>query len=249
MKLFGTARLKNRKRCGGGMTINVYWQQVALRLVCALLAGVVVGINRDEKGRPAGIRTNVLVAIAACVAMIQANSLLGSRGKPQDSFVVLDLMRLPLGILSGMGFIGAGVILRKGDIVLGVTTAASLWMITVLGLCIDRGQIGLGLAGLGLAAGTLWGLKYLEKALPHDHRGMLSVSFDQTVMSEREIRTHVHRSICRIDSWGFSASRAGTTQQIESEVRWRTKRQDPFPPPIVEELACLPGVLTVDWKA
>ena len=61
-----------------------------------------------------------------------------------------DLMRLPLGILSGMGFIGAGAILRKGEMVLGVTTAATLWMVTMLGLCFGAGKILLGTAGLGL---------------------------------------------------------------------------------------------------
>ena len=61
-------------------------------------------------------------------------------GKPTDSFVTLDLMRLPLGILTGMGFIGAGAILKKGDIVLGVTTATTLWFVTVLGLCFGGGQ-------------------------------------------------------------------------------------------------------------
>jgi putative Mg2+ transporter-C (MgtC) family protein len=114
-------------------------------LLCTLLAGMVVGINRDEKGRAAGTRTNVLVCLAASLSMIQANLLMHSKGKAADSFVVLDLMRLPLGILSGMGFIGAGAILREGDMVLGVTTAATLWIVTVLGLCFGGDQILLGL--------------------------------------------------------------------------------------------------------
>ena len=93
-----------------------------------------VGADRDERGKAAGIRTNVLVCLAASLSMILANAMLGTAGKNASSFSVLDLMRLPLGILSGMGFIGAGVILRKGEMVIGVTTAATLWTVTMLGL-------------------------------------------------------------------------------------------------------------------
>ena len=73
--------------------------------------------------------------------MIQTNLLLATAGKSADSFVVLDLMRLPLGILTGMGFIGGGAILRRDGFVLGVTTAATLWFVTVIGLCFGAGRL------------------------------------------------------------------------------------------------------------
>lgn len=98
--------------------------------------------------------------------MIQANALLYTAGKSPTSFVVLDLMRLPLGILSGMGFIGAGAILRKGDRIAGITTAATLWFVTVMGLCFGGGQLGLGSAALGLAIFILWVLKWVEQRMP-----------------------------------------------------------------------------------
>ena len=126
------------------MPINLDWQHVLLRLLLTVTAGLVIGFNRGEHGRPAGMRTTLLVGLAASLSMIQANLLLNSVGKTQDSFVVLDLMRLPLGILSGMGFIGAGAILRKDNLVLGVTTAATLWFTTMMGLCFGGGQLGFG---------------------------------------------------------------------------------------------------------
>src|SRR5215470_7526905 len=93
---------------------------------------------------PPGLRTTLLVCLAASVAMIEANLLLPLTGKPSDSFVQLDVMRLPLGILSGMGFLRAGAIIRRPDLVMGVTTAATLWMVTVVGLCFGGGQFVLG---------------------------------------------------------------------------------------------------------
>ncbi len=78
------------------------WSDIAARILCTLLAGALIGLDRGEHGRPAGMRTVILVALAACISMIQANLLLPMTGKTQASFAVMDLMRLPLGILSGM---------------------------------------------------------------------------------------------------------------------------------------------------
>src|SRR5437016_13381340 len=97
---------------------------IALRLLMTMLAGAIIGFNRGARGHAAGFRTTILVCLAASVAMIQTNILLPLSGKTQGSFAVMDLMRLPLGILTGVGFIGGGAILKKGDMVAGVTTAA-----------------------------------------------------------------------------------------------------------------------------
>lgn len=114
------------------MPTVVTWQAIAIRLLLTILCAGAIGFNRDERGHSAGLRTNLLVALAACVAMIQTNLLINSAGKPSDSFVVMDIMRLPLGILSGIGFIGAGAIIKRGEMIVGVTTAATLWFVTVM---------------------------------------------------------------------------------------------------------------------
>ena len=129
------------------MPIPLTWPEIVLRLSCALATGAVIGLNRTGHDRPAGLRTSILVCLAACIAMLQVNLLLSLRGRTSDSFVMNDLMRLPLGILSGMGFIGAGAIVRRQKLVVGVTTAATMWFLTVLGLCFGGGQTILGIAG------------------------------------------------------------------------------------------------------
>ena len=101
------------------MPLILPWYDIAVRLSCAILAGLVLGLNRSEHGRAAGLRTSILVCLAACIAMLQVN-LLSLAGRPSDSFVMNDLMRLPLGILSGIGFIGAGAIVRRDNFVVGV---------------------------------------------------------------------------------------------------------------------------------
>ncbi len=121
------------------MLLTLTWQQIALRLALASAASFCIGLDRDRHGKTAGMRTTMLVCLAATLAMIEANLLLTTAGKTPSSFVQLDVMRLPLGILSGIGFIGAGAILRRGEVVRGLTTAATLWIVTVLGLLFGAG--------------------------------------------------------------------------------------------------------------
>jgi putative Mg2+ transporter-C (MgtC) family protein len=86
------------------------------------------------------------------------NLLLPTVGRASNSFVAMDPMRLPLGVLTGVGFIGGGAILRRGSLVVGVTTAATLWLVTIIGLCLGGGQIELGLATAAIGFFALWGL-------------------------------------------------------------------------------------------
>src|SRR5579872_4043630 len=147
------------------MPITLGWREIALRLALTVLAGALIGFNRGQHGRAAGLRTTMLVCLAASIAMIQTNLLLGTAGKAPNSFIVMDLMRLPLGILTGVGFIGAGAIVRKDDLVLGVTTAATLWFSTVVGLCLGGGQVILGCVATVIGYLTLTTLRWIERHL------------------------------------------------------------------------------------
>jgi putative Mg2+ transporter-C (MgtC) family protein len=147
--------------------------QVWLRLILTLIAGALLGLNRGAHGNAAGFRTTILVGLAAAVAMIQAELLLSVGGKTAESFGVMDVMRLPLGILTGVGFIGGGAILRRGNLVKGVTTAATLWVMTVIGLCFGGGQLRLGLDATVLSLATLFALKWLDARIPRQHHANL----------------------------------------------------------------------------
>jgi putative Mg2+ transporter-C (MgtC) family protein len=151
------------------MILTVTWPDVGLRIALTILAAAAIGFDRNIEGHSAGLRTSLLVALAACLAMLQANWLMNSLGKSPGSFVELDLMRLPLGILTGVGFIDGGAILKRGDNVQGLTTAAPLWFATVIGLCFGGGQIGLGVAGGLLALLLLRALKMVEVKLMREH--------------------------------------------------------------------------------
>jgi putative Mg2+ transporter-C (MgtC) family protein len=154
------------------MPLSPTWADIAIRLALTVLAAAIIGLNRGARGHAAGFRT-ILVCLAASVAMIQANILLPLSGKTSESFAVMDIMRLPLGILTGVGFIGGGAILRRGDLLTGVTTAATLWLVTVIGLCFGGGQLVLGIAATMLAVLILWALKWIDLVIPREHRARL----------------------------------------------------------------------------
>ncbi len=232
------------------MFLSLDWQEMALRLFFTVLAGALVGINRGEHGHPAGLRTTLLVCLAASLSMIETNLLLGSSGKTPNSFAVLDLMRLPLGILSGMGFIGAGAILRKGNRVQGVTTAATLWFVTMLGLCFGGGQIGLGCAGLALGLGTLTLLKKCEQHWNSDRKGVLTVAVEEKPFPEGEIAARLQAHGYRLISWKSVAfDTRDQARQASCLVHWQAPRMEAESmPPFCGEMAALPGVVKVEWR-
>jgi putative Mg2+ transporter-C (MgtC) family protein len=229
------------------MPFTLTWSDIALRLACTLVAGVLVGIDRDERGKAAGIRTNVLVCLAASLSMILANGLLGTSGKNSSSFVQLDMMRLPLGILSGMGFIGAGAILRKGEMVIGLTTAATLWTVTMLGMCFGGGKILLGAAGLLLTLFTLWGFKVVERHMPQEHRGSLFVVTAGEALS-RELRSLVKQGGMRVHEWSVDVLREKARVVIQCELRWHAQPRDDQEPPLIDQLRHRPDVERVRWR-
>ena len=229
------------------MPFTLTWGDIAVRLLCTFIAGLLVGLDRDERGKAAGIRTNVLVCLAASLSMILANGMLGTSGKNGSSFSVLDLMRLPLGILSGMGFIGAGAILRKGDMVIGVTTAATLWMVTMLGLCFGAGKILLGTAGLALTLFTLWGLKAVERHLSEEHRGSLCVVTGSEALSQ-QMRELVKQSGMQIRGWTVDLSREKERIVVQCELRWRAKKHEYDTPALIDNLRQRPDVERVRWQ-
>jgi putative Mg2+ transporter-C (MgtC) family protein len=230
------------------MSVDLTWHEIAVRLALTFVAGALVGINRGEHARPAGLRTTVLLCLAASVAMIQTNLLLHTVGKTADSFVVMDLMRLPLGILTGVGFIGAGAIWRRNDLVVGVTTAATLWFVTVMGLCFGGGQMGLGLAAFAICMLVLSGLKLLEEHCRQERKGTLIMSVEMGGPDRDKLSRLLGQSGCKIVSWSLTFSKGASEREYACAVRWHAFPSESGPPPFVDSLIRLPGVNKFTWK-
>lgn len=218
---------------------------VALRLLCAFVAGAIIGYNRGEHGKAAGLRTTLLVCLAAAVAMLQMNYLLTMAGKTSDSFISNDLMRLPLGILTGVGFIGGGAILRRRDLVVGVTTAATLWYVTVIGLCFGGDQILLGWLATGVGCVVLWAVEPIENFMTTMHHTRLVLTTDAAGPAEQEICVWLRDRVADVTLVNLVV--ANSSREYTFRVR-ELGAATHSAPPAVEELANRPGISAVHWS-
>ena len=228
------------------MTPGLAWEDAALRLSLTVLAAALIGLNRDAHGRPAGLRTTMLVGLAAALAMLLAHALQASAGRTADSFVSMDVLRLPLGILTGMGFLGAGAIIRRPDVVRGLTTAATLWVVTVIGLCFGAGQIALGVAGAALVLLVLRVLKRAEVLIRRDRRATLVLVAEGTA-PVAALDAALAAGGYRVAGLALRLGRGGRLCRRRYDLRWTSPSDAVHPPDFLHVLAREAGVTMVQW--
>jgi putative Mg2+ transporter-C (MgtC) family protein len=230
----------------GVMPLTLDWRDMLIRIGLAIIAGLLIGFNRGESGKIAGLRTTLLVCLAACLAMLQVNALLSQAGKDPSSFVTLDLMRLPLGILSGVGFIGAGAILRKDGLVKGVTTAATMWFVTVIGLCFGGGQLVLGAIGTVLGIVVLWFLKAVEDHIPRETQAELTVVYDRGLFSREALIQSLAKVGCQVSAVECTSQTVSRRIEERFDVRWHGRPDLQQMPPL-QESAAAAGAQEIRW--
>ncbi|HEX8699021.1 MAG TPA: MgtC/SapB family protein, partial [Myxococcaceae bacterium] len=136
---------------------------VALRLGLAFLLGSVLGLERQLRGQNAGLRTHLLVSLGSCLFTLASvyAALPLNGGIPQGAEA--DITRIASQVVVGIGFLGAGVILRHGGQVKGLTTAANLWLTASIGMAAGLGFFSGAAITAGLALLVLVGLKPVER--------------------------------------------------------------------------------------
>jgi len=138
--------------------------EIIIRLCCAALCGAIIGIERERKEWAAGMRTHMMVAVGAALYMIV--SAYGFEDILKHESVSLDPSRVAAQVVSGIGFLGAGMIifLRHG-VIRGLTTASGLWTVAAIGLAVGSGMFLAGLVTTGIAITILWLLQPVETLL------------------------------------------------------------------------------------
>lgn len=135
--------------------------EILSRLLMAALLGSVVGFERERLNWAAGLRTHMLVSVGACLMMLV--SAFGFADVLGDKNVVLDPSRVAAQVVSGIGFLGAGSILLRGEVVRGLTTAASLWSVAGVGLAVGGGMYTAAIGATVIILTILAGLKPIER--------------------------------------------------------------------------------------
>jgi putative Mg2+ transporter-C (MgtC) family protein len=143
------------------------WWETGLRMLVAVIVGGVIGIERERKNRPAGMRTHILVCVgAAMVAIMECYievSTVQLNLEHAGSGVGVSMGRISAQVISGIGFLGAGTIFISQKKIAGLTTAASLWNVGCLGLASGMGYYGLAMVGCGIVIVTLTLLQRVVK--------------------------------------------------------------------------------------
>jgi len=148
--------------------IQLGWTgDAVLRLLLAGILGALVGLEREVRGREAGFRTHLLVCFGSALVMLVSVSFADHPWVASGSYSLsIDPGRIAYGVMTGIGFLGAGAILKQQSAVRGLTTAASLWCVAAIGLACGFGLYVLAVAAAAMTLSALWLLHYLEAVLP-----------------------------------------------------------------------------------
>ena len=139
---------------------------IALRMLCAMLIGAVIGTEREYTHRPAGMRTHMLVALGACAVMTTSQLIFWQY---RVYGATPDPARLSAQVITGMGFLGAGTIMKEGATIKGLTTAASIWATACLGIATGGGYYSVAIIGAVCMLITLIAFEAIQKKLLENH--------------------------------------------------------------------------------
>lgn len=198
-----------------------------LPLAGSIIAGGLIGFEREFRGRPAGFRTHILVSLASCLLMLAAvNQEAWTFTGLSDETIVTDPTRMAHGILTGIGFLCAGVIFREGFSIHGLTTAASLWITSALGVLYGVGMDGLATGGTVVTLLVLVALRVVDERLPVPVLIDLTVSYDRNDGLAAEALADVLREL------GLSATVAGARLRedgrlVEQALKLRGRGERP----------------------
>ena len=168
------------------------WIMVA-RVLAATGIGALIGFERTFHGRPAGIRTDALVCITSALLMLVTVFQQKWMTEMSPEAIRTDPQRMAQGIMTGIGFLGAGVIFKEGLTVRGLTTAASIWITAALGILYGVGYFFPAILGTVAVLGTLQVFRWIESWMPTQAYAHFILRFPRArVMSEDKVRAMMH---------------------------------------------------------
>lgn len=195
-------------------------ERIVLYAGSALLAGSLIGLERTFHGRPAGFRTHALVCLASALLMlVTTHQWQWMAGVPLEA-IRTDPTRMAAGIMTGIGFLGAGVIFKEQLTVRGLTTAASIWLTATLGILYGIGFFVPAVLGTLAALGTLAGFRWVEDRLPTQLYAHCSVRFPrEQVPAEGALREMVAEQKAEVASLSYHLVNGGDAFEYAMVIR------------------------------
>ena len=196
-----------------------------IKLILALVIGGLIGLERSYNGRPAGFRTHTLVCMASSLLMLlTVHQIQLLPGIPIEA-VRIDPTRMAQGIMTGIGFLGAGVIIKEGLTVRGLTTAASIWMTASIGIVIGMGLYYPAFFATGMTVVILSLFRWIENRLPSQIYAKFTVRFVRTKHSvdEDALRKLIAQHNVRAFESSYRLDNEGKNFEYEMTVRSKDK--------------------------
>lgn len=185
---------------------------IAIRILAALLAGAIIGLERSFHGRPAGFRTHSLVCVASALLMLVTVYQDTWMTHVSPDAIRTDPTRMAQGIMTGIGFLGAGVIFKEGLTVRGLTTAASIWITSAIGILIGIGFYFPAILGAVCTLAVLAIFRIIENKLPSEYYAHHIIGFKRDkAMSEDSLRK-------AIGGYGFDISNVSSRLTDGGEI-------------------------------
>ncbi|MFC1569894.1 MgtC/SapB family protein [bacterium] len=223
--------------------LSLLGQSVWMRLALGLVMGGLIGFEREFHGRPAGFRTHILVCLGAVILIVSAELLISPESLDTRHMII---GRIIAGVITGIGFLGAGVIVRMGDTVRGLTTAASIWFTAALGVVIGEGLILLALIGTGLILIVLTVFNKLDVLIPPViHRKIIvHCDQDQGARCHEEIIPILDEYNIRVHDLLTEFNRQDLVSTLEFQIFVRSRLQGYQ---VAQQIAAISGVRKVRW--
>jgi len=223
---------------------DISWLEVALRLVLAAALGGAVGLERELREREAGLRTHLLVSVGAAVFTVVSAYGFADFDYSARGGITLDPTRIAAQVVTGIGFLGAGAIIRQGLSVRGLTTAATLWVVAAIGMASGAGYYSVAVIGTAIVLFSLYPLRilaYRAVVRLRPEEGRLVVTLPPGA-SAAPILAELERTGARVDSLQLEESQTERVIVVEIKVPSRLEAAD-----IVDRMNELEGVRRVEW--
>ncbi|MCD6508210.1 MgtC/SapB family protein [Candidatus Poribacteria bacterium] len=217
------------------------------RILLSILLGGSVGLERELHGRAAGFRTHILVCLGATIITLASTKLYpGFANLTSNNVVRIDPGRIAAGIVTGIGFLGAGVIVRSGKALRGLTTAASIWFTAGLGIVIGLGLYRLSCEATIFALATLFLLRKTENYIRQDWYATVKVRADRKEGLLGEIIEICRQHDLTVKGYEIEDDIQSNMVTITLDVRFKRRRYTGQE--LVDELSRRSGIRQVQWS-
>ncbi|MFT4709007.1 MAG: putative Mg2+ transporter-C (MgtC) family protein [Bacteroidia bacterium] len=217
-------------------------------LLLALICGGAIGFERELSGRAAGLRTHILVCLSSTLLILTSRGIADAGiNLPEAARVVFDPNRMGAGIVTGIGFLGAATVLRSGDMLRGLTTAACIWFVAGLGIVIGTGQYGFAIVGTLMVLFVLTVVNRLVGLVkPVVYRRLIVITTSSEIEPQvASVSAALNRHKMRIIDIASGHSNETGRHELIFYISLKNSFQAPR---LTEEVGAMADVLSARWK-